>query len=90
MPCRLLLLFQSHCVMLAGPQSAKLLAQLLADPGSFTARDEEFVKELQAGTMDTPPTAEQWAALSNSSRFYMGVACLKVALAEQGKVLGSN
>jgi hypothetical protein len=75
--------------MLAGPQSAKILARLLADPGSFTVREEELVKEeLQAGTMGTPQTAEQWAALSDSSRFYMGVACLKAALAEQGKVLG--
>jgi hypothetical protein len=73
MPCRLLLSVQTHCIMLAGPQSAKILARLLTDPGSFTVRDEELVKELEAGTLDTPPTAEQWAALSNSSRFYVGV-----------------
>jgi hypothetical protein len=76
--------------MLAAPQSAKILARLLTDPESFTAREEELVKELEAGTMDTPPAAEQWAALSNSSRFYMGVARLKAALAEQGKVVGGN
>jgi hypothetical protein len=60
--------------MLTAPRSAKLLARLLADPGSFTGRDEELVKELQAGAMDTRSTAEQWTALSNSIRFYMGVA----------------
>jgi hypothetical protein len=85
-----LFLIQNHYLMLAGPRSAKILARLLADPGSFTVREEELVKELQAGTTDAPPTSEQWAALSDSSRFYMGVACLKAALAEQGTGLGSN
>jgi hypothetical protein len=77
--------------MLAGPQSAKLLARLLADPESFTVKEEEIVKGLEEiATMEIPFTAEQWAALSDSSRFYMGVACLKAALAKQGKELGSN
>jgi hypothetical protein len=77
--------------MLAGPQSAKLLARLLADPESFTVKEEEIVKGLEEiATMEIPFTAEQWAALSDSSRFYMGVACLKAALAKQAKELGSN
>lgn len=77
--------------MLAGPQSAKILARLLADPESFTVREEEVIKQLEkAGALSKGPTSEQWAALSDGSRFYMGVACLKAALAEQGTVLGSN
>jgi hypothetical protein len=86
-----LILIQNHYLMLAGPRSAKLLARLLADPDSFTVKEEQVLKGLEEiASMEIPFTAEQWAALSDSSRFYLGVACLRAALAQQGKELGSN
>ena len=77
--------------MLEGPQAAKILTRLLADPESFAGPDGVLAKELEeTGTMEIAFTAEQWAALSNSSRFYAGVCCLKLSLAQQAKALGSN
>ena len=77
--------------MLAGPQAAKILARLLADPESFAGPDGVLAKELEeTGTTEIPFTGEQWAALSNASRFYAAVCCLKVSLAQQAKALGSN
>ncbi len=77
--------------MLAGPQSAKILTRLLTDPESFAGADGVLAKELEeTGKTDIPFTAEQWAALSNSSRFYAAVCCLKLSLAQQAKAVGSN
>jgi hypothetical protein len=77
--------------MLEGSQAAKILARLLADPERFAGPDGARAKELEeTGTTDIPFTAEQWAVLSNSCRFYAAVCCLKISLAQQAKVLGSN
>ena len=76
--------------MLSGPKSAEILARILADPESFTLQDDRLIKDLEASTMSTAPTAEQWAALSDSTRFYLAVACLKLSLAQQRAGLGSS
>ncbi|MBV8275040.1 MAG: hypothetical protein JO170_07255 [Verrucomicrobia bacterium] len=73
------------------PNYAEILARLLADPESFAGPDGRVAKELEETVaIDKAFTAEQWAAVSNSSRFYAAVCCLKLSLAQQAKVLGSN
>ena len=82
--------FKNPAVILAGPQSAEILERLMADPDSFVLQDLEMIEELEIDTASTAPTAGHWAALSNSTRFFLAVACLKFNLAWQRKALGSN
>ena len=73
------------------PERAEILTRLLADPESFAGPDGQVAKELEETVaIEVPFTAEQWAAVSNASRFYAAVCCLKLSLAQQARALGSN
>jgi hypothetical protein len=76
-----------------GTQSAEILARLLDDPEIFTVQDEALIEEFETklGSALSPEQCIAFEnALSNSARFYLAVAALKLSLAQQGKVLGSN
>jgi hypothetical protein len=80
--------------MLADPQSAEMLKRVLADPESYTVKEETLIEEFEAKLRRCALIPEQYArfeaALSDSARFYLAIACLKVSLAQQSKALGSN
>jgi hypothetical protein len=57
--------------MLAGPRSAEMLERVLADPESFTVREETLFEEFEAKLRQSSLTPEQYAlfeaALSDSA-----------------------